>query len=520
MHLPQLFQHLVTVSLLASFLAIGILMIKTLLRQKLSAFWHYAIWFVLIIRLCIPFSLSGSFSLINLIPYYQQSMSLSAFSAASSDESTAVNITSIVNDNKIVPADQGSTEEGSQTSNAPKTPINWENAAMAWMLGLAAIMLYLLAINTAMFFKMKRRPLCTSSDVLGILDQCKASLNIDTKVKVVYDNSLRSPALFGIFNPRIIISPEVVKKLTTEELRYIFLHELSHLKRHDLLINGVMLIVQSIYWFNPFIWYSLLQMKNDCEIACDARVLNQLKPQDRRQYGQTIINLLQILAQPQWAPGTLGYVSKFNKRRIIMISNSKKASIKWVFIALAALLIVGCSSLNTPGKSADQGSNQQITDTANSSNDTLSSNQSGSNTNTSSQSNTAPISIVYQNTQYGFNFTLPVSWQGYSIISTKWQGTDVQSGKMTETGPIISIRHPQWTSSNPRQDIPIMVFTLNQWNLVQAEKLSVGAAPIGPTELGRNSKYVFALPARYNFAFPTGFEEVEKIMASNPLKAN
>ena len=64
-----------------------------------------------------------------------------------------------------------------------------------------------------------------------------------------------------------------------------------------------------------------------------------------------------------------------------------------------------------------------------------------------------------------------------------------------------------------------MVFTLAQWGLVQAEKLSVGAAPIPPTELGRNSTYVFALPARYNYAFPTGYEEVEQILQGHPLQA-
>jgi hypothetical protein len=37
--------------------------------------------------------------------------------------------------------------------------------------------------------------------------------------------------------------------------------------------------------------------------------------------------------------------------------------------------------------------------------------------------------------------------------------------------------------------------------------------------LGRNNRYVFALPARYNFAFPEGYEEVEKILESKPLEA-
>jgi hypothetical protein len=58
-----------------------------------------------------------------------------------------------------------------------------------------------------------------------------------------------------------------------------------------------------------------------------------------------------------------------------------------------------------------------------------------------------------------------------------------------------------WTEDNPMQDIPIMVLTLDQWGEVTAEKISVGAAPIPPSELGRNNKYVFALPARYNSHF-------------------
>lgn len=130
-------------------------------------------------------------------------------------------------------------------------------------------------------------------------------------------------------------------------------------------------------------------------------------------------------------------------------------------------------------------------------------------------------SIEYQNTQYGFSFSLPKSWEGYSIIISKWEGyayVDPQGDVMIEQGPLISIRHPQWTSQNPRQDIPIMVFTLTQWDSLLRDKFHIGAAPVNPTRLGFNADYVFALPARYNFAFPTGYEEVENILQNNPLQ--
>ena len=136
----------------------------------------------------------------------------------------------------------------------------------------------------------------------------------------------------------------------------------------------------------------------------------------------------------------------------------------------------------------------------------------------SSTNATSSTQIIYSNTDYDFTFNLPLTWVGYSIINSNWNGNLIDATNSPKvTGSEIFIRHPLWTVENPRQDIPIMIFTLEQWGLVQQEKISLGAAPIPPSELGRNAKYVFALPARYNFAFPVGFEEVAKIIESNPL---
>jgi hypothetical protein len=131
------------------------------------------------------------------------------------------------------------------------------------------------------------------------------------------------------------------------------------------------------------------------------------------------------------------------------------------------------------------------------------------------------VDVVYTNTDYGFTFKLPADWKGYTIVTQEWKGTPVDgAGQPDISGPEIFIRNPQWTKETPTQDIPIMVFTLQQWTDVQAEKYAVSAAPIPPSELGRNSICVFALPARYNYAFPAGYEEVEKILEGKPLHAN
>lgn len=133
-----------------------------------------------------------------------------------------------------------------------------------------------------------------------------------------------------------------------------------------------------------------------------------------------------------------------------------------------------------------------------------------------------PQSTVYESSEYGLRFSLPESWDGYTIVVEEWEGlsiSDQEENSIVETGPVINIRHPLWTSQRPRQDIPIMIFTIEQWDSLRKDEFSIGAAPIGPSELGRNSKYVFALPARYNYSFPEGYEEVEEILEENPLES-
>lgn len=125
---------------------------------------------------------------------------------------------------------------------------------------------------------------------------------------------------------------------------------------------------------------------------------------------------------------------------------------------------------------------------------------------------------LYVNTEYGFSFALPKSWEGYQIVTDTWEGISTEQNKVIESGKILLIRHPGWTAENPRQDIPIMIFTLEQWSALEKEEFHIGAAPIGPTKLGENNKYVFALPARYNFAFLEGYEEVETILQNHPLQ--
>ena len=61
----------------------------------------------------------------------------------------------------------------------------------------------------------------------------------------------------------------------------------------------------------------------------------------------------------------------------------------------------------------------------------------------------APDSVLYRNAKYGFAFSLPEGWKGYTIVADKWEASDAQNG-VVERGPVISIRHPEWSKEGLR----------------------------------------------------------------------
>jgi hypothetical protein len=124
--------------------------------------------------------------------------------------------------------------------------------------------------------------------------------------------------------------------------------------------------------------------------------------------------------------------------------------------------------------------------------------------------------VEYTNTKYGFRFSLPSGWKGYTVVTEQWEASDTQKG-VVERGPTVYIRPPDVTKENPRQDIPIMVFTLTQWESVEHGDYFVGGAAIVPGELGRNRKYAFAVSRRVEDSELAGAKEVNEILQQHPL---
>jgi Tol biopolymer transport system component len=164
---------------------------------------------------------------------------------------------------------------------------------------------------------------------------------------VVATDKVKSPALFGFIRPRLLLPKGMLETLSREELRYVFLHELAHLKRHDIYIGWLMSLLQVLHWFNPLIWLAFYRLRADRELACDALVLARTQSGQAKDYGRTIVNLLERFSRSQRLPAMAGILETKAqlKRRITMIARFKNKSYQWSPLAVILIIILACVSL-------------------------------------------------------------------------------------------------------------------------------------------------------------------------------
>jgi hypothetical protein len=130
-------------------------------------------------------------------------------------------------------------------------------------------------------------------------------------------------------------------------MRYVFLHELAHVKRGDIWTSWVVNLLTAAHWFNPLIWGARRRVVIDREAACDAHVLAALDRSDQRDYGRTLLALMQQFNTAQWAPGIAG-ISESNsnlKRRILMIKHFRSPTRLTAWSGVGLCLLIGLATL-------------------------------------------------------------------------------------------------------------------------------------------------------------------------------
>lgn len=80
-------------------------------------------------------------------------------------------------------------------------------------------------------------------------------------------------------------------ELPKEQLSLVLRHELNHIYLRHGYFSGLRGACLLLHWWNPILWLAFRYMGRDMELACDQRTLDQLEPEERKEYAKTLVEL-------------------------------------------------------------------------------------------------------------------------------------------------------------------------------------------------------------------------------------
>ena len=386
-HIAAFFGWLLRASWQAAALAVLVLAAQAVFRKKLTARWRYALWFLVLARLVLPVSPPSPMSIFNyarLDRLADRTVARLAEPARPVPAPEPKAVTPAAPDTlpdilpqsapasvalaqeKIRPPSPGLRRAGNPQLAAPKrlaapepsggwsdggsairnpTTVkpNWPAiGAVLWLAGVLFLAARVTVQNAVFLRRLREAAEVADAETTGLLDECRKLLGVSASVRVAESGHVGSPALYGLFATRMLLPADLRSGLTREELRHVFLHELAHLKRHDMPVHCVTGFLQLLNWFNPVLWFAFRRMAADRELACDELALSCAGEGEKRAYGQTIIKLLEQCSRPAALPGLVGILEDKGqmRRRILMIAGFKPSR-RWSLLAVGAFGCIG-----------------------------------------------------------------------------------------------------------------------------------------------------------------------------------
>lgn len=293
--IDSIFKSVLVSTLSGSVLAFIIIMLKMATKRFFGYKWNYYIWLIVLLAMIFPFSVKQ---------YKEFDISLEKSSLVLTDEVD-------VKPNK----DNGIQQNNIQTNTDKNIKVNSTDIIeKVWISGVFVALLINIISYIKMLIKIRKH------SVLISLQEIKRYTKRKLDVKVC--KNISSPFIIGAFKP-VLVLPDI--EFTDIQLANILRHEITHLKRNDIIYKWFSVFVKCIHWFNPVIYYVSRQINIECEISCDLSVVEHMNKTEKIDYVNTIIDIVSINNKSRNLPVLKMIESKkMLERRFIMIKNNKK----------------------------------------------------------------------------------------------------------------------------------------------------------------------------------------------------
>ncbi len=111
-------------------------------------------------------------------------------------------------------------------------------------------------------------------------------------VALLNSSLVKVPCVVGWIKPAILVPISMFTSLDPSEIEMILVHELAHVRRYDILVNIIQTAVETLFFFNPAIWWLSRQIRTEREDCCDDTVI--LRAGNRLRYARALANLEEL----------------------------------------------------------------------------------------------------------------------------------------------------------------------------------------------------------------------------------
>ena len=142
-----------------------------------------------------------------------------------------------------------------------------------WGVGVLAMLLRLIRVIVGLRNLQATQSTVDESVVNQLLEaiaELSERMNLRWPVSLVVSDRVSVPGIVGTFWPTLLMPPAMLTGVPIEQLRIVIAHELAHARRFDFLVNLGQLLVESLLFFNPAVWWLSRQVRVEREACCDA----------------------------------------------------------------------------------------------------------------------------------------------------------------------------------------------------------------------------------------------------------
>ena len=94
-------------------------------------------------------------------------------------------------------------------------------------------------------------------------------LRIRRAIEVTQSTLVDVPTVIGWLKPLVLLPASAISGLTNEQLEAVIAHELAHVRRHDYLVNLFQLLIETVFFYHPAVWWVSHMMRVEREACCD-----------------------------------------------------------------------------------------------------------------------------------------------------------------------------------------------------------------------------------------------------------